>query len=101
MKETIICSAIYYNDGFNHAHTPTNIELGYVICGFRHSNCISIFALKNFPYDKESMELKKTSIQGFLTNQNRFVGREEASQIAFDSGQIKQHVISLYSEDIY
>jgi hypothetical protein len=41
------------------------------------------------------------SIQGFVTNSNRFVGREEAAQIAFDSGQIKQHTITLYSEDLY
>jgi hypothetical protein len=39
--------------------------------------------------------------QGFLTNTNRFVDREEAAQIAFDSGQIKQHTITLYSEDLY
>ena len=39
--------------------------------------------------------------QGFLTNKNRFVGREEAAIIAFDAKQIEQEKKTLFSEDLY
>ena len=39
--------------------------------------------------------------QGFLTSKNRYVSREEGAEIALDSGQIKEKLIKLYSEDIY
>jgi hypothetical protein len=42
-----------------------------------------------------------TEIQGFLTNTDRFVDRKEAAQIALDSGQIKEEVKKLFSEDLY
>ena len=44
-------------------------------------------------------------IQGFLTNQNRFVDREEGLEIAYDAGQLKnldkQREGKLFSEDLY
>ena len=40
-------------------------------------------------------------VQGFITNTDRFVDREEASKIAFESGQTKELKKRLYSEDIY
>jgi hypothetical protein len=54
-----------------------------------------------FPYDENGITLMRTERQGFLTNTDRFVEREEAAQIAFEAGQIKQHKIVLYSEDLY
>ena len=41
------------------------------------------------------------SEQGFLTNKNRFVDREEAGQIAFNAGQTDELKRTLYSEDLY
>lgn len=41
------------------------------------------------------------SVQGFLTNKNRFVDREEGAIIAFDAGQIEKEKETLYSEDLY
>jgi len=106
-KEYILCASIWYKElplvrpelleprGFR----PYNVDRGIVISGWRHVNCLyqmaSITGLRDIP------EQVGDSTQGFLTNKNRFVGREEGAQIAFDAGQIKQHVISLYSEDLY
>jgi hypothetical protein len=42
-----------------------------------------------------------TEEQGFLTNTDRFVNRQEAAQIAFESGQIKEETKRLFSEDLY
>ena len=43
--------------------------------------------------------------QGFLTNKNRFVNRDEGLEIAFDAGQLKDLDKSregqLFSEDLY
>jgi hypothetical protein len=102
MKEYILCAANYYDDGNKHNHQPVNIDSGFVVCGMRHHNCITTFSMiVGFPYDENGMNIRRTEKQGFLTNANRFVEREEAAQIAFECGQIKQHTISLYSEDLY
>jgi hypothetical protein len=102
MKEYILCAANHYDDGKEMTHGPKNIESGFVICGRRHANCISMFAkMVGFPYDENANALRKTERQGFLTNTDRFVEREEAAQIAFEAGQIKQHKIVLFSEDLY
>jgi hypothetical protein len=102
MKEYILCAANHYDDGEKQIHGPKNIESGFVICGRRHANCISMFAkMVGFPYDENANALRKTERQGFLTNTDRFVEREEAAQIAFEAGQIRQHKIVLFSEDLY
>lgn len=43
-SERIICPANYYNDGKSEVHSCKNIEVGFVICGHRHHNCIGTFA---------------------------------------------------------
>lgn len=102
MKEYILCAANHYDNGEKEVHGPKNIESGFVICGRRHHNCIGIFAkMVGFPYDENGITLMRTERQGFITNTDRFVEREEAAQIAFEAGQIKQHKIVLYSEDLY
>ena len=108
-KEFIICAANYYNDFVEHDFSPKNIIYGFVICGRRHHNCISIFAqMYGFPYSKEIQKLRSTEVQGFLTNTDRFVDRKEAYDIAFKADQIigpnKGHStnnIGLTSEDLY
>lgn len=96
--EFILCAAIWFDDGKKYAGQPLNINTGLVLCGHRHA-CIfpQIGGLvgervKLGTHEKE---------QGFLTNQNRFVGRCEAATIAFNSGQIKSEINRLYSEDLY
>ena len=92
----ILCSAIYINDNLKHIHQPKNISIGYVICGRRHHNCIASFSIMT----QESI-MEKEHIQGFLTDDDRFVSRNEAAEIAFKSGQIKEEISVLTSEDLY
>ena len=102
IEEYIICAANHYDDGKTRTFNPKNIESGFVVCGRRHHNCIQTFAqIVGFPYSDEANKSHNTEVQGFLTSKDRFVGREEAAQIAFEAGQIKQHKITLYSEDLY
>ena len=109
MKEYILCAANYYNDNIVHTHTVKNIPTGFVICGRRHHNCISTFTqIVGFPYTEEGHKLHNTEIQGFLTNTNRFVNRQEAYTIAFNANQIigpnkgyPENSIGLTSEDLY
>ncbi len=108
-KEWIICAANFYDDGIERTHKPRNITTGFVICGRRHHNCISTFAqMVGFPYSPESMKLSNTEVQGFMTNQDRFVDRKEAFQIARLADQIygpnkgeAENSIGLTSEDLY
>lgn len=51
---------------------------------------------------KKQYELGE-SVQGFLTNLNRFVDRKEGAKIALNNGQIDKlsYGKQLYSEDLY
>ena len=103
--ERILCAAIWYKElpllkpevleprGFS----PYNVDKGIVFCGWRHPSCVyqkvAITALR----DCDSGEC----IEGFLTNKNRFVDREEGAAIAYEANQIKTKTKTLYSEDLY
>jgi len=106
-KEYILCAANHYNDDKEHHHQPKNIVHGFVICGRRHHNCISTFALMvGFPYDDNGLKLMNTEIQGFLTNTNRFVDRLEALDIAIKANQLLpderiNERLGLFSENLY
>lgn len=105
MTETILCAAIWYKELplikpevlLNRGVSPYNVDRGIVFCGWRHANClyqkVSVTGLR----DAESGE----NIQGFLTNKNRFVDREEAAKIAWTAGQTTKELKTLFSEDIY
>lgn len=108
MKEYILCSAVWYKE-FPHiknkevpinSFLPKNITEGVVFCGFRHGQCIySKYAITGLR-DVESGK----HIQGFLTNLNRFVDRQEAWNIAKEANQIIKvsgSVGTLYSEDLW
>lgn len=107
MKEYILCAANWYNDHLVHEHSPFNIVEGFVVCGRRHHNCIDIFAMiAGFPYDDKANKLRKTEVQGFLTNTNRFVDRKEALIIARGAGQLIHQIeldsnVGLTSEDVW
>lgn len=100
MKEFIICAAIHYSDGKKHEHQPANIEFGYVMCGRRHHNII------NLRFELTGKRTNDRQGQGFLTNTDRFVNRQEAYEIARDAGQLllgdyQTKPYMLTSEDIY
>lgn len=105
--EKIVCAANHYDDGKKHAHQPNGIKTGFVICGLRHHNCIYIFELFCASINnRERNLLKQSCLQGFVTTKNRFVGREEAMQIAINAGQVQERnlhadYIGLFSEDLY
>lgn len=99
--EKILCAAIWYKDKEDdkvYVHQPKNISYGYVWCGRRHHNIINLrFSLLNEPTRSD------TSVQGFLTNQDRFVDRVEANKIAIEADQVYGNKIGdeLFSEDLY
>lgn len=104
-REYILCAAVWYPEiplkkVIPHNVLPFNCDRGLVFCGWRHGQCIytavSITGLRQC----ESGE----SIQGFLTNKNKFVTREEAWIIAERENQIIKQSGghgTLYSEDLY
>lgn len=98
-REYIICAAIHFDDGAPYIHQPKNIKQGFVVCGRRHHNIFYTVATlakdlkKRLTYDRQ--------IQGFLTNKDRFLTREEAALVAFEAGQTKELETKLISEDLY
>lgn len=105
-KEYILCAAIWYKEiplkKVINGVLPKNCDKGLVVLGHRHGQCMwTMTALTGLRTCEIGEDCSGEHEQGFLTNTNRFVDREEAAQIAFDAGQIKQHTITLYSEDLY
>jgi hypothetical protein len=105
-KEYILCAAIWCKGIPLQKEIPQvlpkNCDRGIVVLGHRHGQCIwTIGCLTGLRCVTNAPDGVGENIQGFLTNTNRFVDREEGAQIAFDSGQIEQHKITLYSEDLY
>jgi hypothetical protein len=96
-REYILCAAIHFMDGKAYEHQPKNVDFGFVVCGHRHHNCF----MTSYILDPERSYIKHNDEQGFITNKNRFVTREVAAQIAYQTGQTKTLKIKLYSEDLY
>jgi hypothetical protein len=104
--EHILCAAIWYKDlplkkeEVLEYYRPKNVDKGIVFCGHRHANCLYQMVAMTGLRQAEAGE----EVQGFLTNTNRFVDREEAATIALNSGQVKQLRFAkakLFSEDLY
>jgi len=98
MKEYILCPAVWFDDGKQYSNQPKNVNSGVVLCGWRHH---SIFpqidiGIKN----KDEIGIYERE-QGFITNLNRFIGREESAKIAYIANQIDKPVKKLFSEDLY
>lgn len=97
-EEYILCAAIHFDDGKQYAHQPRNIQTGIVLCGHRHS-CI-FQQIGGLVGERKNLGIHEKE-QGFLTNLNRFVNREEGAIIALNAGQIDNELKTLYSEDLY
>lgn len=94
--ERILCAAIWFNDKSQHEHQPKNVQSGIVVCGRRHHN---VFAtLTALSIDRRNIG---HAVQGFVTNEDRFVDRKEAAIIAHKAGQIAAQINILTSEDLY
>ena len=99
IEEYVMCAAIYIDDGKDYMFKPYNIDKGLVYCGWRHP-CI----FETMPYKQsEIRRLGYKEIQGFLTNKNRFLSRDEAEILVKENGQLKQKMIGgcLTSEDLW
>lgn len=108
--EKVLCAAIYYNDGQTYEHRVINKNVGFVVCGYRHADCIETFKFiaDGFRYPYNAIMLRKEEVMGFITNTNRFVDRQEAYKIAFAADQMigpnkgyPENEIGLTSEDLY
>lgn len=104
-KERILCAANWYLDlelvrnDFPKGHLlPKNIDKGIVFSGHRHLQCLyQMIAMTG----KTQHEAGKET-QGFLTNKNRFVNREEGAKIHIENGgKLNYSTKELYSEDLY
>lgn len=106
MKEYILCAAIWYKDiplkKIIEGVLPKNCDRGLVVCGHRHGQCMwTMGSLTGLRSVENADDGVGEYVQGFLTNKNRFVDREEAAIIAYDAEQIDKEKKSLYSEDLY
>lgn len=108
--ERIKCAAIWYKH-LKPTHeekleNPSNIEEGLVVLGHRHADIIlNVYNLTGLRSSSLGQKATGPSQQGFVTNLDRFVNREEAALIAVKAGQIKDFnefdPSRLFSEDIY
>src|SRR5699024_6650262 len=98
----LLCSAIWYKDLPTQRLLPKNCNTGIVLCGWRHGNIIAqMAATMNLRTVKNGEKSVGEYEQGFLTNDNRFVNRNEAANIAFKSKQIRSIKSYLYSVDVW
>ncbi len=105
-QEIILCAAIWYKEipmkRIIVGVLPKNIDRGLVVLGYRHGQCIwTTAALTGLRTVENAEDGVGDFEQGFLTNKNRFVGREEAAEIAFAAKQIEEPKKRLHSEDLY
>ncbi len=84
MKEFILCAAIDYK--------------GVIVCGHRHGDCYAV--LKQLIGEIDPNKLPDRDSQGFLTSENRYVGRAEAWDIAKENNQIKYGLKASDNNDI-
>ncbi len=105
-KEYIVCAANWYNDEKVHGNQPINVDIGFVLLGLGHANCVASFAvLYQFPYTPEALDVMRTCKEGFITSRRRWVDRVEAGQLAINCGQIEKmncfNGSKLDSSDLY
>jgi hypothetical protein len=94
MSEFILYSAIWVNDKQKHNQQPTNIDIGFVVCGRRHHNCYQ--TIKDLKGDVNSyfktLDMTEDNYrehQGFITSLDRYVNRKEGWLIAKLNNQIR------------
>ena len=105
-QEIILCAAIWYKEiplkNIIHGVLPKNCDRGLVVLGYRHGQCMwTMGSLTGLRTVENAEDGVGDFEQGFLTNKNRFVEREEAAEIAFAAQQIDKPIKRLYSEDLY
>ena len=61
---------------------PKGYEYFQIMCGKRHCNVLEMMYNLRIEYEKA------TAVQGFLTDEDQFVDRYDAAQMAYRNGQI-------------
>jgi len=82
ITQRIMCSAIHVQDGKEYDNQP--VDTGFVICGRRHNQCVSIIALMGGTGTYHN----DMCVFGFMTSDGQFVDRKEAFTIAKAAGQL-------------
>lgn len=100
--EYVMCAANWINDGEDHPFQPYNINSGLVFCGWRHA-CIIQQYCDIYPAIGDTLSIRQTEVQGFLTTKNRFLTRSEALELVKTNGQLTKPLIGgvLTSEDLW
>jgi hypothetical protein len=104
MMERISCAAIWYRDLPSVKYMPINIVDGVVIEGHRHADIIrTVVNLLGKRTCEFGENAAGRTLQGFVTNKNRFVDRVEGMAIAKAANQVITDTTfpELYSEDLY
>lgn len=108
-REKILCAAIWYKDIPLQKEIPQvlpkNCDRGLVVLGHRHGQAMwTMSCLTGLRSVENAEDGVGEHEQGFLTNTNRFVDREEGFEIAEVAGQLNERPRwgrTLYSEDLY
>ena len=83
---------------------PKDSKYPQIVCAKRHCDCFEWMFKHQVEYDK------KTHVQGFLADENQFVDRYEAFNIAKAANQLlpeaieeyaDKTVVQLFSEDVW
>jgi hypothetical protein len=107
IMERIYCAAIWYKDiplqKVIEGVLPKNCDRGLVVLGHRHGQGMwtmsSLTGLRSVTNAEDGVGEYE---QGFLTNKNRFVDREEGAKIwVKNRGKLNYSDNELYSEDLY
>lgn len=76
-------------------HAAVKSETGLIFVGKCHGDCF---------WQAANMKIKmsqRANDQGFMTDNGRYVSREEAARIAYEAGQIDKKIEYLFSEDLW
>jgi len=100
--EKVLSAATWYVDFPKPAHGVSNLNTGVVLCGKSHADIIQQHVVLLGKSDYQMGMYK----QGFITTENRFIGRKEAHIMATLNSQITEEGLkrggdSLYSEYLY
>lgn len=84
----IVASAIKF-------YLKENSEFFIIFTGKRHGDCFLNMKLLGIEHEKSTCE------QGFMTDTNQFLDRNDAGSLAFINGQTKEFHRPLTSEDLW
>ena len=96
--ERILCAAVFYPSSRRVPSRMQSVESGICVTGYKHSDAKII--LKYFMKGLDESYEETKIVEGFMTNQCRFVGRGEATQIAKTAGQMDKSLQMILTSEI-